>query len=341
LAKLASMFTALGLALVATTPSPALAWGAAGHRMIGEAAAQSLPPDLPAFLRTPQAVADVGELSREPDRWKSAGKIHDTNREGAHFIDLMDDGTTLGGLQLSALPPTREDYEKALEAGGADSWKTGYLPYAIVEQEQQLAKDFAYWRVLTYEEAHEQAPARKAWYTADRIRREFLILSTVGQLSHYVGDGSQPLHASIHFNGWGDFPNPNGYTKAHIHSAFEGDFVGVNIKTAQVRAKMPPPAPCVGCTLEQRAAAYLATTGTQVIPLYELEKAGAFKDVDPRRVAFTLDRLAAGAGELRDAIVEAWNASANSKANVGYPIVKVADVLAGQVDPYEALYGKD
>ncbi len=340
MAKFASVLTTLSLACAVVAPGPALAWGAGGHRIIGEAAMQALPADLPAFLRTPQAVLDVGELSREPDRWKSAGKVHDTNREGAHFVDLMDDGTILGGVKLSALPSTRQDYEKALAAGGSDSWKSGYLPYSIVDQEEQLSKDFAYWRVAAYEEAHETSPAHKAWYTADRVRREALILSTLGQLSHYIGDGSQPLHVSIHFNGWGEFPNPNGYTAAHIHSAFEGDFVGTNFRAAAVLAKMPAPITC-DCSLEQRAATYLAATGAQVVPLYELEKAGAFKDVDPRRVAFTLDRLAAGAGELRDAIVEAWAFSGGPKANVGYPITKVVDVLAGKVDPYGAIYGKD
>jgi hypothetical protein len=340
LAKLASVLIPLSLACAVAAPGSALAWGASGHRMIGEAAMQSLPAELPAFLRTPQAVADVGELSREPDRWKGAGRTHDANRDSGHFLDLSDDGSVLGGPRLAALPVTRADYEKALGAVGTDSWKAGYLPYSIVDQEQQLAKDFAYWRVLAYAEAHEKAADRKAWYAADRGRREALILSTLGQLSHYVGDGSQPLHVTIHFNGWGESPNPGGYTRAHIHGPFEGEFVGANIKEPAVRAAMPAPAPCV-CAPEQRTAAYLAATGAKVEPLYQLEKAGGFREADPRGIAFALERVAAGAGELRDVIVEAWNASANSKANVGYPSVKVADVLAGQVDPYESLYGKD
>ena len=340
MAKLASVLTTLGLACAVAAPGPALAWGGAGHRMIGQAAMESLPPELPAFLRTPQAVADVGELSRELDRSKGAGRVHDTNRDPGHYLDLNDDGTALGGPRLAALPPTREDYEKALGAVGANSWKAGYLPYSIVDQEEQLTRDFAFWRVLAYAEAHEQAPDRKSWFTADRIRREALILSTLGQLSHYVGDGSQPLHVTIHFNGWGDFPNPAGYTKAHIHAPFESDFVGANIKEPAVRAAMPAPAPC-GCALEKRTAAYLATTAAKVEPLYQLEKAGGFKEADPRGVAFALERVAAGAAELRDAIVEAWNTSGGPKTSLGYPPTKVVDVLAGAVDPYEALYGKD
>ncbi|HEX4096265.1 MAG TPA: S1/P1 Nuclease, partial [Caulobacteraceae bacterium] len=51
----------------------AFGWGATGHRLIGIAAIQGLPDSLPDFVRSPQSAADVGELAREPDRWKDAG----------------------------------------------------------------------------------------------------------------------------------------------------------------------------------------------------------------------------------------------------------------------------
>jgi hypothetical protein len=31
----------------------------------------------------------------------------------------------------------------------------------------------------------------------------------LGIWSHYGGDASQPLHVSIHYNGWGDYPMVN------------------------------------------------------------------------------------------------------------------------------------
>ena len=31
---------------------------------------------------------------------------------------------------------------------GLDSWQAGYLPYSIIDQHQQLTKDFAYWRAV-------------------------------------------------------------------------------------------------------------------------------------------------------------------------------------------------
>ena len=334
----ASFLFVVGLSLALGAPCSALAWGASGHRMIGQAAMQSLPSSVPGFLRTARAVAEVGELSRELDRSKGAGRVHDQNLDPSHFLDVADDGTVLGGPKLSALPATRADYEKALQAAGTDGWKAGWLPYSIIEEHQQLAKDLAYWRVLTFVEKQERSKSRRAWLTADRIRREALVFETVGRLSHYVGDGSQPLHVTLHYNGWGDFPNPKAYTTARIHGPVEGEFVFANVGLGAVRAAVPVADPVRGL-LDQRVIAYLTKTSQQVEPLYELEKQGGFLERDARGIAFVTRQLGVGAGELRDLIVEAWGAS--GRQNVGWPAVSVSDVEAGKVDPYFALYGKD
>ena len=60
----------------------------------------------------------------------------------------------------------------------------------------------------------------------------------------------------------------------------------------------------------------------QVGPLYEMEKEGGFKRGDPRGVAFTTSRLAAGATAVRDMIVQAWEESASTA--VGYPGMRSA-----------------
>jgi hypothetical protein len=307
--------------------------------MIGEAAVEALPPELPPFLRDESSAAAVGELSREPDRSRGAGRIHDTDRDPGHFVDGDDAGKIAGAVALDALPPTRGDYETALRGAGTDTWKMGYLPYSIIGDWQQLAKDFAYWRV-DEAGAHFTTDAKhKAWLEADRLRRQAQILVDVGLLSHFVGDGSMPLHVSIHYNGWGPFPNPNNYTQDKVHSPWEGIYVRQVVTPEGVAAAMPPFHDCQ-CPIEQRAGAYLAGTSRTVIPFYELEKAGAFKPGDAKGVAFTTERVAAGAAELRDEIVLAWRASASGK--VGYqPELSVSDVEAGKVDPYDSLYGAD
>ena len=330
-----SLAAALSLAL----PAQALAWGGHGHRIVGVAAMEALPEEVPAFLRDPTAIADVGELSREPDRSKGAGKIHDSNRDPGHFVDLDDARRVMGGPVFQApLPPTRADYETGLRAAGTDSWKAGYLQYSIVEEYQQLTLDFAYWRVLKAAEKHAADPGRRAWFAEDRARREALLKRTLGYLSHFVADGSQPLHVSVHYNGWGDYPNPKGYTTARIHGPFESEFTRANVTLPGLKAQMRPFESC-GCPVEERTVDYILTTFEQIEPLYALEKAGGLEAADPRGVAFATERAAAGASELRDLIVEAWRDSADSQ--VGWKPVKVSDVEAGRVDPFDALYSVD
>lgn len=340
--------SALALAAVlAALPSSLLAWGGSGHRMIGVAAMRALPADLPAFLRTPQAIADVGELSREPDRVKRAGAASDSDREAAHFIDLDDqahvsDGKVLTGPPLAPLQASRQAFETQIRAAGMDQWKTGYLPYSILDRWEQLALDFAYWRVLTAAEANPAWKVHHAWFKADRARREALILAEIGELSHFVGDGSQPMHVSIHYNGWGDYPNPAGYSQARLHSPFEGALVQASVTQADVERAMSPLKPC-DCATEaavgQEIARYLTVTQGQVIPFFEMEKAGGMAQGDPRGVAFATARLGAGASELRDLIAAAWQASPNRM--VGWRPIPVADVLSGKVDPYNALNSVD
>ena len=326
------------LLVAVAAPSPALGWGASGHRMVGTVAMGVLPAELPAFLRTAEAAVAVGELSREPDRSRGAGKLHDSNRDPGHYLDVDDAGLVMGGPSVFAPPTTRADYEKALQAVGADSWQAGYLNYSIVDQVQQLTLDFAYWRVLRTAERNRAWRGRRKWFAQDRRRREGLILGTIGNLSHFVADGAQPQHVSIHSNGWGDHPNPQGYTTAKIHAAFEGAFVAGAVNPAQVAAGLAPARDCA-CPVEQRVADYLTASWRQVEPLYALEKAGGFRDRDPRGQAFAAGRLALAASELRDLIVLAWGASAG--AAVGWKPVRAADVEAGRVDPYPSLMGVD
>lgn len=326
-------------AALAAAPQAAIAWGNSGHRMIGETAVRALPAEIPAFLRTPQAALDVGEYSREPDRLKGAGKAFDYEYSPGHFVDLDDDGKVLGGPALTALPPDRESYDTALRAVGQDSWKAGYLPYAILESYQRLSKEFAYWRALKYAEANPAWKAHRAWYAADRRRREAQILLAAGQLSHFVADGSQPLHVSVHFNGWGDYPNPAGYTTSkQFHQAFEGDMVQAVVKPGEVAARIAPLRLC-HCAIEQRTASYLVATGKLVPTLYAIDKAGGLRPGDARGPAFARQQLAVGASELRDMIVEAWRASDQQK--VGWKPVPLADILAGKQDPFLTLYASD
>jgi hypothetical protein len=239
---------------------------------------------------------------------------------------------------MAPLAATRADYETQLRAAGIDQWQAGYLPYSIIDRWQQLTTDFAYWRILKAAEVNPAWKANRAWFAQDRARREALILKDIGELSHFVGDGSQPLHVTAHYNGWGDYPNPNGYTTARVHGPFESDLVRETVTPQAVAAKLSPPMGS-DTPIDRQVAVYLTTTAEYVIPFYEMEKAGGLTPGDARGTQFAVARMAAGASELRDLVVEAWRASLERQ--VGWKPVAVKDVIAGKVDPYPALYGID
>ena len=337
--RLKSALIALAAGMLGLAASgQALAWGSSGHRYVGQVGAEAFPATLPAFLRTKQTAFDIGELARELDRSKGSGRIHDSDRDPGHFADIDDSGGLNGGPKLVDLPPTREAYEKALQAAATDSWQAGYSPYAIIDGWQQLVTDFTYYRILTSAVKHEKNPARKRWYKEDLTRRQALTIRNIGVWAHYIGDGSQPLHDTWHYNGWGaKFPNPKGYTLDPIHSPFEDKFVADHVTIDMVRAKVPAPRDC-GCDIQKRTIDYLLTGNSFVEPLYQMWKDGEFDRVTPKAIDFTTTRIAAGAAEVRDMVVSAWIAS--SKGTVGYKDTAItpAEAEAGK-DAWISLYG--
>jgi len=318
----------------------AQAWGTRGHEWISGLAIERLPAEIPAFLRTQAVAEDVAVLAREPDRWRSSGPEHDGERDPAHYVHLDDEGLVLGALPLAALPDSREAFDTALRAKGADQYRAGYLPYAILDGWQQLVKDFAYWRADRIGAHTAKTAADRTWFAADARRRESLTIRDLGVWSHYVGDASNPMHVSTHYMGWGEAANPRGFSNDKgLHWRFEALFLRANLTRDQVEPGLKPYANC-GCAIQARTAAYLAASQAQVIALYELEAQGGFADkVTPLSRAFVLGRLAAGSNQLRDMIVDAWRASA--QATVSTPAIKVADIEAGKVALTRKMFGDE
>jgi hypothetical protein len=338
------LFCATCFALVATAiPCGALAWGTTGHREINLDAARSLPASLPAFLRTPEAIAEIEALGPEEDVLKGSGESWDRDYDPAHFVDVGDDGTIFG-TRLDALPLDMSAYAKALAGSGSDPYRAGYLPYAIADGWEQVREDFANWRAFDYLATHAAAGDRAA-YAAARDLRQDLVLRDIGVWGHFVGDGSQPLHVTVHYNGWGNYPNPNGYTAEKIHSAFEGAFVRDHV-TAQAVAQQigtALPESSSGLLSQDRILAligvYLKATAANVPTLYQIEKAGGFQHASPQAIAFTTGRVADGARELRDLIALAWDNS--TYASIGFPPIAVTDILSGTVSPSPSAFGGD
>jgi hypothetical protein len=297
--------------------------------MIGELAMRGLGGELPAFLRTPLAASQAGLLAQEPDMSRNAGQPHDWDSDPGHFIDVLDDGTVLGGPKLAALPPSRRDYDTALRQVGANQYAAGFLPYNIIDGWQQLVKDFALLRADIAGEKFARTPGERAHFAAYRAVRQMLVLRDLGVWAHYVGDASQPLHVTVHYNGWGDYPNPDGFVaQPGLHAKFESDFVDAHVTEADVAARMTPYR-ADRAAIAVRTARYLAGTATHVRQLYQFEKDGAFDAATPAATAFTATRIAAGAAMLRDLVMDAWRASAD--ISLGYKVkATVREIEAGR-----------
>ncbi len=336
-------FCALAVAASMLLPQSALAWGAKGHTMINLLAAQSLPADMPAFIRTDAASKEIGALGPEEDRLKGAGESWDSDNDSGHYLDIGDDGT-IDGVRLSALPPNMSAYAVALEAAHTTPWHVGYLPYSIMDGFEQLREDFAYWRIDQYGSLHASDPALRARFAADAALRETLTIRDLGVWGHFVGDACQPLHVTVHFNGWGNYPNPHGYTQQHIHGLFESEFVDRYIDASMVLALVPS-----ASTLEQPAAllsqneiasmtsTYLAGSAAAVEPLYQIQQRNGFETGSREAIDFTAHQLARGVTELRDLSDLAWKDSLY--ADVGYPSEKVQDIVTGRVPLSASLLG--
>ncbi len=270
----------------------AYGWGNDGHRIINRLAASGLPSDAPAFLRSEAAMDEIEYLGPEPDRWRSLAEPELSAAQAPeHFIDfeLAD--------KLGPLPHKRFDFLAKVYAAGERPETIGLQPWQADEVWERLKSAMRDYRELKAGGKDTQ-PVEQA------------ILFYAGWLGHYVGDGSQPLHTTVQYNGWTG-PNPHGYTTNHqIHYEFESEFVSANIHAGDVQAEMTAARAIEGDMFDAYVA-YLRRTASCVEELYQLEKAGGFIGAGTAASrAFTAARLAAGASMLRDMIYTAWLDSA-------------------------------
>ena len=296
---------------------PVWAWGRDGHKMINRLAVQYLAADVPAFLHTPVALDTIEYLGPEPDRWKQRDAEPElvATQSPDHFFDL--EYANLAGIPCATgstgcdawavtFPTKRYDFMRALAAAQARNpglpldERVGFAPWQVEEVWQRLKTDFREYRKLI---AASQPTGPD----------ETAILFDIGWLGHYVGDGSQPLHNTIQYNGWTG-SNPHGYTVAHgIHAKFESIYVTANVKRdVDVAPLVATSQPRVIDDEWNQYLDYVFHSNSLVEKIYQLDKAGAFDGAGtPEGKTLADERLAAGAIELRDLIYSAWVHSAD------------------------------
>jgi hypothetical protein len=287
------------LALVTVTLSfvpvdvPPARWGATGHEMAARAAVASLPSEVPDFFRA--AREQLVFLDPEPDRWRVGSRVE--MREAwsyDHFINLEN----VPEAALAA--PHRYAYLSAVrEEGNPRPEEVGLLPFRIVELYQRLVTEWSLWR-------RESDPQRRAWIE-DRI------LNDAGLLGHYVTDGSQPHHTTIHYDGWArSVPNPDAYSPDRgFHGRFETEFVDAHVSQENVSRRAAAPRSIAG-SARAGVMSYLQSTHTLVEELYRLDRIIGFDPDGPSRIEtvdFAAERLASGASMLAVLWLSAWEES--------------------------------
>lgn len=282
--------------LLSTAPAgdaPAARWGAHGHEMIGQVAAESLPDEMPAFFR--EAAAQLSFLNPEPDRWRERRErdldpAMDAAHAPEHYVnfEILPEGALLAR--------SRYAYLDTLAANGVALPGPGLLPWRILEKTQCVRVGFRQWREAESDEQRRFIEAR--------------IINDAGILGHYVADGSNPHHTTIHHNGWvGE--NPRGFTtERDFHRRFESVYVGENIEIDDVRGGVFSDAQAFQ-DVREAVWQFLEASNELVERLYELDLEEAFgpdtQGIEHR--AFAVDRLAAGAEMLRDLWWTAWISS--------------------------------
>ena len=262
------------------------AWDYEGHHAINELALDTLPADFGGFRLTTAMKERVEFLAGEPDRWRNIGDLALRHVNGPdHYIDLED--LRWYGLTPQTLPPLRYDFvadiarERAAHPEkfppidpdrDADHTRelSGFLPWTITEQYEKLKSCFSYLKTF-----------RKYGGTPVEIENaEADVIYVMGVMGHYVGDGSQPLHTTMYFNGWVG-KNPRGYTTDHtFHAWIDGGYFRKTggIDAGKLAAAMHPAERIKNAGepdgLFRDAVAYIVAQNKLVEPLYQLEKDG-------------------------------------------------------------------
>jgi hypothetical protein len=281
----------LACLLLCLVPLQSWAWGEKGHLMINRLAINAAGPLLPQFMNASRATLIYNGY--EPDRWRDERNTPmNTAQAPDHFFD-----SELWGA-IATIEPDRYAFMNKLSERRTELIRIGYLPYAIIEHYGRLRNAFRQWRNAKTPQDREAARANAVHYA--------------GVMGHYVADGSQPMHMTIHFNGWADgSPNPKNYTTdRRLHSRYETAYVDVAIQEARVRpgVQRPRRLPDVFGSIKD----YLQLSFSEVEPMYDLEKTGEFNPENPRAkgTEFITAQLARAASMLAALWYTAWLESA-------------------------------
>jgi hypothetical protein len=306
------------------TSLSALAWDYEGHRVVNQLALASLPTNFPPFVRVPAAAERIAFLAGEADRWRNTPDVALQHcNEPDHYIDLEE--LKPYGLEPKSLPVFRYDFISHLalvrkahpehfppvdpaQNKAHVRELVGLLPWAITENYGKLKSGFSY--LKAYEEDGG---------TPDEIANaQQNIIYIMGVMGHYVGDASQPLHATIHHHGWVG-ANPKGYTtNRSFHSWIDGGYLrkvrGLVVDELQKKLRPAGPVALNGRAARpeeifQTAMVFIDDQFKLLEPLYQLDKDGKLSgdgEIGRQGKAFLEGQIIKSGQMLGDVWYSAW-----------------------------------
>jgi hypothetical protein len=302
------------------------AWGIRGHTVANLAAADGIPADGPVFLKTQKAY--IGHLGTIPDTWRSPSEPYLRISEDANH------GWYTEGFDFIPEPPhSRTEfmlrvYDEYLKTKSKDPDRakllniryTGLQAYSIMEGYERMKAGMRLYRAVTNPEQSEGANIGKTYAAISPLLRDpaqvAQMLATdiafyMGWVGHYVADASQPLHNSIHHDGWSG-PDPKGYTRdPKIHGRFESQYVDLIAVTEEDVEKYMRKEPRHLEDVWRAVLNHSLDARDSTEDVYRLDLRGAFqKKDDAEAKELVCKRLAAGASFLRDLAYTAWIESA-------------------------------
>lgn len=294
--------TVLTATLIA--PHAVYAWGERAHAVIDQAAIDALPADGPVYLK--QQVGLIAQSASIPDTWRAPSEPFSKAAEDPNhgwFREQFAFMTSIPRSRVAFILALYREHERLERVDPAAAQRmnvrwTGTLPYAVTEGYGHLVADMRLIRVL-------QAKGEDT--SALQTDTAFM----VAWMGHYVGDGSQPLHVTVHHDGWVG-PNPHHYTRdPAVHGRFESGYVDlIGLSEADLQHRLAPVAHQDGDVFNQ-VLAYLDRSHRDVETVYALDQAGALKDAKNSKARqLVYERTAAAAAMLRDLVYRAWRESA-------------------------------
>ena len=194
-------------------PSSTQARWCGDHTVLTKASFESLPETMPAFFRA--GVNEVAHYVCDPDLFKN-------NRvpglSAAEFPEHIFDVELLNG---HAPPLHRHEFISLCDSLGVAPSKVGFALYAITEWTDRLTIAFA---------------EHRRWPDNEAVQSKCLVYA--GILSHYTQDLCQPLHVTIHFDGYAD---ENGRVPhSGIHEAVDSIIQRLNLSHAAIADGISP-----------------------------------------------------------------------------------------------------